>query len=235
MARAVGDVTGNRPRNHKRNLISYQATTRLTPFLYVTPATLLFCLLMLFPMVMVIRYSLMDGAIVKKNASFAGLQNYREVFADPVFWESVGNTLYFTVTSVIFHLLLGLAFALLLNSPRVNPALRSILRVLFILPWLDTARVRSAKFRPTFRKFFWLLVIDCFVLGYVGANPPEGWFILAGRLATAYYFFHFLILLPLLGLFETPRPRPASIADSVLGAGGGAQPAGSAAAPETRG
>ena len=62
----------------------------------------------------------MDGAIVKKNAGFAGLQNYREVFADPVFWESVGNTLYFTVMSVIFHLLIGLAFALLLNSPRVN-------------------------------------------------------------------------------------------------------------------
>ena len=61
------------------------------PLLYVTPATLLFCLLMLFPMVMVIRYSLMDGAIVKKNAGFAGLQNYRAVFADPVFWESVGQ------------------------------------------------------------------------------------------------------------------------------------------------
>ena len=59
----------------------------------------------------------MDGAIQKKSAGFAGLQNYQKVFADPVFWESVGNTLYFTVMSVIFHLLIGLAFALLLNSP----------------------------------------------------------------------------------------------------------------------
>ena len=50
------------------------------PLLYVTPATLLFCLLMLFPMVTVIRYSLMDGAIVKKNAGFAGLANYQEIF-----------------------------------------------------------------------------------------------------------------------------------------------------------
>src|SRR3954451_25215354 len=139
MAHAARDATGTKPRNRKRNLISYQVTTRLTPLFYVTPATLLFCLLMLFPMVMVIRYSLMDGAIVKKNAGFAGLQNYREVFADPVFWESVGNTLYFTVMSVIFHLLVGLAFALLLNSPRVNQVLRSVLRVLFILPWLFTA------------------------------------------------------------------------------------------------
>ena len=117
------------------------------PLLYVAPATLLFCLLMLFPMVMVIRYSLMDGAIVKKDAAFAGLQNYREVFADPVFWQSVGNTLYFTVMSVIFHLLIGLAFALLLNSQRINPVVRSILRVLFILPWLFTAVIIAIIWR----------------------------------------------------------------------------------------
>jgi multiple sugar transport system permease protein len=147
MAHAVRDVTGTRPRNRKWNLISYQATTRLTPLFYVAPATLLFCLLMLYPMVMVIRYSLMDGAIVKKTAGFAGLQNYRAVFADPVFWESVGNTLYFTVMSVIFHLLIGLAFALLLNSPRLNQVLRSVLRVLFILPWLFTAVIIAIIWR----------------------------------------------------------------------------------------
>jgi len=88
--------------------------------------------------------------------------------------------------------------------------------VLFIVPWLDTARVRSAKFRPTYRKFFWLLVIDCIVLGYVGANPPEGWFVLVGRLATFYYFFHFLILMPVLGLIERPLPLPQSISAPVL-------------------
>jgi multiple sugar transport system permease protein len=147
MAHAARDATGTKPGNRKRNLISYQMTTRLTPFFYVTPATLLFCLLMLYPMVMVIRYSLMDGAIVKKSAGFAGLQNYQKVFADPVFWDSVGNTLYFTVMSVIFHLMIGLAFALLLNSPRVNPVLRSVLRVLFILPWLFTAVIIAIIWR----------------------------------------------------------------------------------------
>jgi multiple sugar transport system permease protein len=147
MAHAARDATGTKSGNFKRNLVSYQVATRLTPFFYVTPATLLFCLLMLYPMVTVIRYSLMDGAIVKKNAGFAGLRNYQKVFADPVFWESVGNTLYFTVMSVIFHLLVGLAFALLLNSPRVNPALRSFLRVLFILPWLFTAVIIAIIWR----------------------------------------------------------------------------------------
>jgi multiple sugar transport system permease protein len=147
MAHAIQDVTGIKAKSRKRGLISYKASTRLVPLFYVAPATLLFCVLMLFPMVMVVRYSLMDGAIVTPDAGFAGLQNYGAVFADPVFWESVGNTLYFTVMSVIFHLLIGLAFAMLLNSQRVNPALRSILRVLFILPWLFTAVIIAVIWR----------------------------------------------------------------------------------------
>ncbi len=147
MVHAIRDVTATKARNRKRGLISYKTRTRLVPLLYVSPATLLFCVLMLFPMVTVVRYSLMDGAIVNKNAGFAGLENYREIFADPVFWESVGNTLYFTVMSVIFHLLIGLAFALLLNSQRINPVLRSIMRVLFILPWLFTAVIIAIIWR----------------------------------------------------------------------------------------
>jgi multiple sugar transport system permease protein len=147
MDRAIQDVIGTHARRRKRGLISYKASTRLVPLLYVSPATLLFCLLTLFPMIMVIRYSLLDGAIVNKNAGFAGWQNYRAVFEDPVFWQSVWQTLYFTVMSVIFHLLIGLAFALLLNSQRINPVVRSIMRVLFILPWLFTAVIIAIIWR----------------------------------------------------------------------------------------
>ena len=87
--------------------------------------------------------------------------------------------------------------------------------VLFLLPWLDTSKVRSAKFRPIYKQFFWVFVADCFVLGYVGAKPPEGILVLIGALATAYYFFHFLILIPVLGFIEKPRPVPDSISSSV--------------------
>ncbi len=146
MGRAIEAVIAQ-PRGRRRGLISYKTSRRLVPLFYVTPATLLFCLLMLFPMVMVVRYSLLSGAIVKKNAAFAGLQNYGKVFADPVFWQSVANTLYFTVMSVVFHLLIGLAFALLLNSNRINKVVRSILRVLFILPWLFTAVIIAVIWR----------------------------------------------------------------------------------------
>jgi len=88
--------------------------------------------------------------------------------------------------------------------------------ILFLLPWLDTSKVRSAKFRPIYKQFFWVLLIDGFVLGYVGAHPPEGYFIILGQVATAYYFLHFLVIIPLIGLFETPRPLPTSISEPVL-------------------
>lgn len=134
-------------KKRKRGMLSYRTIKRFVPFFYVAPATLLFCLLMLFPMITVLRYSFMDGAIMKKDARFVGLQNYIAIFQDPVFWQSVAQTLYFTVMSVIFHLLIGLAFALLLNSQRVDPLIRSILRVLYILPWLFTAVIIAIIWR----------------------------------------------------------------------------------------
>ena len=95
--------------------------------------------------------------------------------------------------------------------------------LLMLLPWLDTSRVRSAKFRPIFKQVYWLFLINCLVLGYIGAKPPEGWYIVIGQISTAYYFFHLLILLPLLGKLERPLDLPVSISRPVTG-GGGAQP-----------
>jgi quinol-cytochrome oxidoreductase complex cytochrome b subunit len=89
--------------------------------------------------------------------------------------------------------------------------------VLFFLPWLDTSKVRSLRFRPIMRWWFWILVADVIVLGYVGANPPEGFWIVLGQIATFYYFLHFLVITPLTGKLERPLPQPASIAEAVLG------------------
>ena len=89
--------------------------------------------------------------------------------------------------------------------------------VLFALPWLDTSPVRSARFRPVFRPMMFLLVGDILLLGAVGAHEPIGLWILLGRFATLYYFFHFLVLLPLVGALERPLPLPVSIGAPVLG------------------
>src|SRR5882724_2916853 len=68
--------------------------------------------------------------------------------------------------------------------------------VLFILPWLDTSPVRSARYRPIYKWLFPLLIIDCVCLGIAGAHRPEGVYKLIGQLSTLYYFIHFLILMP---------------------------------------
>jgi ubiquinol-cytochrome c reductase cytochrome b subunit len=88
--------------------------------------------------------------------------------------------------------------------------------LLFVLPWLDTSRVRSCKFRPIYKWFVFVLVADVLILGFCGAHPPEGWYVPLARVGTFYYFFHFLILLPVLGKIERPLPLPPSIADAVL-------------------
>ena len=89
--------------------------------------------------------------------------------------------------------------------------------ILMFLPWLDTSKVRSAVFRPLYKIFFWILVIDVVVLGYIGAKPPEGMYLIIGRIATIYYFVHFILIMPLLGFKEKTNPLPLSISDPVLG------------------
>jgi ubiquinol-cytochrome c reductase cytochrome b subunit len=88
--------------------------------------------------------------------------------------------------------------------------------VLFLLPWLDTSRVRSMRYRPVAQLWFVLFVVACIALGYLGGKPAEGTYVLYAQIATAYYFGFFLIILPLLGVFEKTKPMPKSIADSVL-------------------
>ena len=95
-------------------------------------------------------------------------------------------------------------------------AMFSAIFVLFLLPWLDTSKVRSATFRPIYKVLFWVFLVDAVILGWIGSKPAEGNYILIGRIATFYYFLHFLIILPLLGYFEKTRPLPSSISKPVL-------------------
>jgi ubiquinol-cytochrome c reductase cytochrome b/c1 subunit len=114
-------------------------------------------------------------------------------------------------------------------------SLVSAIAILAFVPWLDTSRVRSATYRPLYRQFFWIFVAVCIGLGWLGSKPAEGGYVLWARVLTAWYFFHFLIILPALGLWERPRPLPTSISESVLGGKGAAPVASGAAAPERRG
>jgi ubiquinol-cytochrome c reductase cytochrome b subunit len=89
--------------------------------------------------------------------------------------------------------------------------------LLFFLPWLDNSPVRSGNYRPRFKQFFWLLVVDVLILGYCGGSPAEEPYVMISQIAAAYYFAHFLIILPLLAQLERTLPLPNSITEAVLG------------------
>jgi len=116
--------------------------------------------------------------------------------------------------------------------------------LLFILPWIDTAKVRSMRYRPMIRVFFFVFILGCLLLGFCGANEPDAHplpggavgafldadlnsFVWLSRLGFLLYF-QFFFALFFVGLIETPLPQPESISSPVL-------PQGAAASPEKKG
>lgn len=95
-------------------------------------------------------------------------------------------------------------------------ALGGAIVILAFLPWLDTSKVRSAKYRPLYKQFFWIFVVVCIGLGWLGAKPAEGAYVIAARILTIYYFAHFIIILPVLGWIEKTKPVPNSISEAIL-------------------
>jgi quinol-cytochrome oxidoreductase complex cytochrome b subunit len=122
--------------------------------------------------------------------------------------------------------------------------------LLFVVPWLDTSKVHSMRYRPTARWFFLIFIATVFLLGFCGGKEPDDVLITVGhtetgdptgftvtwasRILALYYYAYFLVVLPLLGLKEKPLPVPDSISTPVL-SGGAAMPAGAAASPEKKG
>ena len=96
-------------------------------------------------------------------------------------------------------------------------AMFSAILVWFFLPWLDKSPVRSGSYRPLYRKFFWVLVIDVLILGYCGGSPAEEPYLMVSQLASIYYFLHFFVIVPLVSSIERPDPLPFSITEAVLG------------------
>ncbi len=112
----------------------------------------------------------------------------------------------------------------------------SAVLILLFVPWLDTSRVKSTKYRPIFKWFFWAFAFSCVALGYLGAMPAEGAYVFWTRVFTIYYFAFFLLVMPIVGVLETPNSLPRSISESVLGRSTGGGQIGDAvpAAPEKR-
>jgi len=75
--------------------------------------------------------------------------------------------------------------------------------VLFLIPFINTSEIRSTTFRPIFKVFYWLLVADFLLLGWIGQKPVKDVYVLVGQVATVFYFLFFVALIPAIGTLET--------------------------------
>jgi quinol-cytochrome oxidoreductase complex cytochrome b subunit len=130
-------------------------------------------------------------------------------------------------------------------------AMGGAILTLFVLPWLDTSKVRSMRYRPTMRLYYFIFIFACLVLGVCGAHAPDDMvipniggpqfldanlnsYVWLSRIGALFYFVYFWVITPLMGLTETPLPEPESISTPVLSHPASA-PAGAVASPEKRG
>ena len=97
--------------------------------------------------------------------------------------------------------------------------------LLFFLPWLDSSPIRSNNYRPKARIAFWVLVLDVLILGYCGGSPADPFYVIVAQVCSAYYFLHFLVILPWIARTERPVALPNSITEAVLSGKGGTSPA----------
>jgi multiple sugar transport system permease protein len=133
----------SKPQNFSTSIIK----RKLEPYGFISPTVLLLLFLMVIPVFLVIRYSFMDNVIVNQNPLFVGLENYRNMIADERFIIAVKNTAFFTIVSVVAHLIIGLSFATLLNSELLSKTSRTIFRMIYILPWLFTVAIIAILWR----------------------------------------------------------------------------------------
>jgi len=145
----------------------------MTPYFYMTPTIVVMVVLMLTPICMVIWYSLMDNVITNKNPVFVGMANFVTTLKDKDFHDAVRHTVVFVVLSVVFHMLLAVAFALMLNVKTYGRVTQAIFRVIYILPWVFTAAIIAVLWRLILSPHGVVNYI-AEVIGYTG--PKIEWF-----------------------------------------------------------
>jgi multiple sugar transport system permease protein len=140
-------IESNFTNKNSRGRMLQGVTKALTPYSYLTPTLILITALSLIPIVVVIRYSFLNNVILEKHPVPVRFANYVQILTDSVFQEAIVNTLYFTLGSVIFHLTIGLGFAMLLNARVLSNTVKAIFRAIYILPWIFTATIIAILWR----------------------------------------------------------------------------------------
>jgi len=173
---------------------------------FLWPALTILILLMIYPLVEVVRLSFHDSNLTRQT--WVGLDNYAALLADPLFWQAFLQTVLFTIGSVVMHLLIGLALALLLNA-EINRRFRTLARGILIVPWL---------LAPTVAGMIWVLMLAPFgvvnallaKLGLMAADANVSWLgdpatsLLSVTLMNIWRAFPFFMVMLLAGLQAIP-------------------------------
>jgi multiple sugar transport system permease protein len=140
---AVASETRAAPRRRTRRFLARSAA----PYAFLSPTVILVFVLMIIPIAMVVSYSFKDNVIVQQNSVFVGLANYTAVLTDPNFLAALKNTFVFITVSTVAHLVLGLTFAMMLNTSLLSGVTKAVFRIIYILPWLFTVAVIAVIWR----------------------------------------------------------------------------------------
>ncbi|MGD1819175.1 MAG: carbohydrate ABC transporter permease [Pleomorphochaeta sp.] len=122
-------------------ILNQQLKRKIEPYAFLTPTAIIITVLLIIPIAMVISYSFLNNAVVTRNPEFVGLENYVTVLSDSEFWSAIVHTIIFVSISVIGHLVIGMGFALLINSDYFDSTTKTIVRVIYFMPWIFTASV----------------------------------------------------------------------------------------------
>lgn len=117
------------------------ARQRLTPYFYSAPTIALMLGLMLVPLFLVVAYSFIENVFMVDQKTFVGLKHFEDLFSDKVYRTAISNTVVFTVVNVVAHMVLGLIFALMLNTKLLHSKTKAFFRAVYILPWVFTVAV----------------------------------------------------------------------------------------------
>ena len=113
----------------------------IQPYMYLLPTIVLIAGLLFVPIFMAIGYSFFDNVVIKPDPQFVGLANYSAVLKDKVFRLSMKNTAWFVILNVVFHLLIGMSLALMVNAKRLHNVPKAVFRIIYLLPWMFNATV----------------------------------------------------------------------------------------------
>lgn len=129
--------TNARTQNHTL----LQVQKRVQPYWYQLPVILLLAGLLFVPILLVIGYSFFDNVIINDHPQWVGLANYVQLFSDAVFLKSMKNTGLFVLLNVVFHLLIGMTLAMMVNAKSLGDTPKAVFRVIYLLPWMFNATV----------------------------------------------------------------------------------------------